>query len=297
MKILVIGSKGMLARDLIPILSKDHTCFGADLTDVDKTDITDIDSVARAVSGCSPDAVINCAAYTAVDLAETERDKAMLINGLGAQNVAVVCREKGVALCHIGTDYVFDGESKIPYTPFDNTNPINYYGVSKLAGEKYVRWACPDSCIVRTSWLYGRHGNNFVKTILKLASEREELRVVDDQFGNPTSAVSLSHGIKSIVESGRHGIYHFTDDTDCDVSWHRFAKEILRLSDIKIRLLPVTTAEFPRPAKRPKYSVLDLTATRLGFPFKPVRWEKALADYMAPGDLRAGDAGAGNLRV
>jgi dTDP-4-dehydrorhamnose reductase len=291
MRILVLGSKGMLGQDLIPVLSTDHTCFGADITDADKTDITDIDSVAKIVSECCPDVVINCAAYTAVDLAETERDKAMLINGFGAQNVAVVCRSRGIALCYIGTDYVFDGDSKIPYTPFDNTNPVNYYGVSKLAGEKYVRWACPDSYIVRTSWLYGRHGNNFVKTILKLASEREELRVVDDQFGNPTSTVSLCLGIKSIVESGRFGIYHFTDATDDDVSWHRFTTEILRLSDIKIRLVPVTTAEFPRPAKRPKYSVLDLSATRLAFPFKPVRWEKALADYLAAENSRAGGSG------
>ena len=291
MRILVLGSKGMLGQDLIPVLSNDHTCFGADVTDADKTDITDIDSVTRTVSVCRPDAVINCAAYTNVDLAETERDKAMSINGLGAQNVAIVCRQKGIALCHISTDYVFDGDAQIPYTPFDNTNPVNYYGLSKLAGEKYVRWVCPDASIVRTSWLYGRHGNNFVKTILKLASEREELRVVDDQTGNPTSAVTLARGIKSIVESGRCGIYHFTDETCGDISWYRFTEEILRLSNIKIRLLPVTTLEFPRPAKRPKYSVLDLTATRLAFPFKPVRWERALADYLAAENPIAGGGG------
>ncbi|MBF0318038.1 MAG: dTDP-4-dehydrorhamnose reductase [Nitrospirae bacterium] len=275
MRILVTGSEGMLASDLIPILAQDHYLYSVDRAELD---ITDAKRVFKAVDVYRPDVVINCAAYTAVDLAETELKLAMLVNGIGVQNLALACSACDVPLCHISTDYVFDGSKGTPYVPFDNTCPVNFYGESKLAGECYVRWLTGRFYIIRTSWLYGRRGNNFVKTMLRLSTQRDEVRVVNDQIGSPTSTVSLAWAIKVIIESGRYGIYHVTDQTDGRLSWYDFACEIMRLAGAGTRVIPITTAEYPTVAKRPVYSVLDLMASRLSVDYPIKGWDVALAE-------------------
>ncbi|MCG6551176.1 MAG: dTDP-4-dehydrorhamnose reductase [Candidatus Magnetominusculus sp. LBB02] len=277
MKILVVGAGGMLSTDIIPVLSTGHTCFGAT---VDEMDITSLELVRSVVNVHSPDIIINCAAYTNVDCAEKERDTAMLVNATGTQHLALVCAERDIPLCHVSTDYVFNGQNSVPYTPFDNTDPVNFYGFSKLAGEKYVKWLLRKFYIVRTSWLYGHYGKNFVKTILDLSGKMDTLRVVNDQKGSPTWTVSLSHGIKAIIESGKYGIYHVTDATDGRLSWYDFTVEILKLSGKNNKVIPVTTDEFPRPAKRPAYSVLDLSTLIYSTPFKIRQWDEALAEYL-----------------
>ncbi|MBF0337795.1 MAG: dTDP-4-dehydrorhamnose reductase [Nitrospirae bacterium] len=275
MRILVTGSEGMLAGDLIPILASDCDCYGESR---ETLDITDAERVFKAVEGYRPDVLINCAAYTAVDLAETQRQTAMLVNGIGVQNLALACNAYGVPLCHISTDYVFDGSKGAPYTPFDNTRPINFYGESKLAGECYVRWLTRQFYIIRASWLYGVRGNNFVKTMLRLSTQRDEVRVVSDQIGSPTSTVSLARAIKAIIRSGRYGVYHVTDQTDGRLSWYDFACEIMRLAGTGTRVVPITTAEYSTEARRPVYSVLDLEASRLSVDYPIKSWDVALTD-------------------
>lgn len=277
MKILVTGSKGMLAHDLIPILKETHEVIAFSREDLDTTLR---DRVSQIIKDTSPDLVINCAAYTNVDKAEKEREKAFLVNGISVQNLALVCHNKNIPLCHISTDYVFDGEKGRPYTPFDNTNPINTYGESKLAGEKYIQWLMNRFYIVRTSWLYGRGGNNFVSSILRIAKE-QPLRVVEDQIGSPTSTVSLSHAIRSLIHSGAYGIYHFTDETNGGISWYDFAKEIIRLSGYNTNVVPIKTDEFLRPAKRPRYTVLATWSFSAVTGRIPVNWKEALKDYLA----------------
>jgi dTDP-4-dehydrorhamnose reductase len=277
MKILVTGAKGMLGSDLIPLLGRYHKVISSSEDDLD---ITTRDSVFGVIDAASPDCVINCAAYTLVDKAEEERDKAFLVNGIGVQNIALACQNKNIILCHISTDYVFDGHKSGAYTPFDNTNPINVYGESKLAGEKYIQWIMDRFYIIRTSWLYGKAGNNFVDTMLRLAEEKTEIRVVKDQTGSPTSTVSLSNAVAKLISSGAFGIHHFTDKTDGGISWFDFAEEIIRAAGLKTRVIPVATAEFPRLAKRPQNSVLDTSL----FPMVTGRaardWKEALKDYL-----------------
>jgi len=278
MKVLVTGAKGMLAHDLIPILRERHEVIPVP---EEELDITKRASLYDAVERAIPDVIINCAAYTQVDKAEEEREKAFLVNGIGVQNLALVCQEKSIPLCHVSTDYVFDGTKATAYTPFDNTNPINIYGESKLAGEKYIQWIMNRFYIVRTSWLYGKHGNNFVSTILRLAQEKQELEVVQDQKGSPTWTISLSRGINKLIDSGAYGIYHFTDDTGGGISWYDFAKEILRLSGSRTVVLPSSTDRFPRPAKRPPNSVLDISLFSQVTGHKPTDWKEALREHLS----------------
>ncbi len=257
MRILVTGARGMLGTDLVCILEeKGHELFA---TDVEELDITKIDFLRKMIEDICPDTVINCAAYTDVDKAEEEVEKAFLVNGQGVQNLALVCKDLDIDLCHISTDYVFDGTKDGAYTPDDPPNPINTYGKSKLAGEKYIQEIMKKFYIIRSSWLYGKYGKNFVYKVLDLAKKQRELRVVDDQIGSPTWAVTLARMIMDIVETKKYGIYHVTDKTENGISWFEFAKEIMCLSGLKTDVIPITTEEFPLPAKRPKNSVLDLT--------------------------------------
>ncbi len=278
MKILITGSKGMLAHDLINVLAKEHEVVAPP---EEYLDITKRDNVYQAITEAAPDIVVNCAAYTKVDKAEEERDKAFLINGIGVQNLALSCAAKGTPLCHISTDYVFDGEGKKPYTPFDNTNPVSAYGESKLAGEKYIQWIMNDFYIIRTSWLYGAGGNNFVSTILRLAKERPEIRIVSDQTGSPTHTVSLSKAIERLIKSGAYGIYHVTDETEGGISWFDFAKEIVSISGLNTKVTPITTEQYPTPAKRPRYSVLDMTTTKLAADINPPSWKEELKRFLS----------------
>lgn len=277
MRIIVTGAKGMLAKTLIPVLSEEHDVIGLAR---ESLDITDKNSTDRIVKDLSPDIIINCAAYTKVDKAEEEREKAFLINGRGVQNLALICTDLNIPLCHISTDYVFDGKRNKPYTPFDNTNPVNTYGESKLAGEKYIEWIMSKFYIIRTSWLYGEGGNNFVYTILRLAKERKELRVVNDQIGSPTFTLSLSKAIKSLITTGDYGIYHYTDDSGGGISWFDFAEEILKISSLNVNVLPIKTEEFPLPAKRPSYSVLDTDMFSIVTGHRPLNWRDSLRSFL-----------------
>ena len=277
MKILVTGSKGMLAHDLIPVLGERHEVIAPPEIEFDVTQRASSYEFAKKTS---PHVIINCAAYTNVDKAEEERGKAFMVNGTGVQNLALICHEMDIPLCHISTDYVFDGTKPGSYTPFDTANPINVYGESKLAGEKYIEWIMNEFYIMRTSWLYGGHGSNFVATILRLAGERPELKVVDDQRGSPTSTVTLSLALRALVESGAYGIYHFTDETRGGISWFDFANEIIRISGYHTKAIPIPTSEFPRPAKRPMNSVLDTSVFSTVTGHAPVDWKEALKEHL-----------------
>ncbi len=277
MKILVTGSDGMLGQDLMSVLRENHEVIPFPK---ERLDITKIDNAHKALLETNPDLLINCAAYTNVDGAEEERYKAFSVNGIGVQNLALACEKIGIPICHISTDYVFDGTKRTPYTPFDNTNPINRYGESKLAGEKYIQWITNRFYIIRTSWLYGKGGKNFVSTIRRTLKEQSVVRVVHDQTGSPTSTVMLSQAIKNLIGTGAYGIYHFTDETDGGISWYDFARKVAEYTDSDTRIIPITTAEFPRPAKRPAYSVLDTGIYYMVTGKEPVGWKEPLKDYL-----------------
>lgn len=277
MKIAITGSKGMLAKTLVPVLSEEHNVFSFSKEDLD---ITNRVAVQRVIKDLSPDIIINCAAYTKVDKAEEEKEKAFLINGIGVQNLALICSDLSIPLCHISTDYVFDGTKNSPYTPFDSTNPINTYGESKRAGEQYIQWILNKFYIIRTSWLYGEGGTNFVYTILRLAKEKKELRVVSDQIGSPTSTSTLSEAIKRLIRTDAYGIYHFTDDSEGGISWFSFAKEILNIKSIKVDLLPIRTEDYPLPARRPPYSVLDTRIFSIITGYTPLNWKESLRNFL-----------------
>ena len=283
----------MLARDLISALKENNEIIPLSRQ---KMDITQKDAVIKNTKSNAPDIVINCAAYTKVDTAEEEREEAFHVNGIGVQNLAVACAEMQIPLCHISTDYVFDGRKNKPYTPFDAPNPLNVYGESKLAGEKYIQWLLNKFYIVRTGGLYGRGDNNFVLTILRLAKEqqtvnpvRKELsngvKVVTDQICSPTSTVNLSAGIKKLIESGSFGIYHIADDSGDGISWFNYAREIVSMAGIRADIIPVTSEEFPRPAKRPAYSVLDTEITRLAINYTPEKREVAIKKFLSTANL------------
>lgn len=282
MKILITGLESMLARDLIPVLKESNEVMPLSRQ---KMDITQKDAVIKNIKSSAPDIVINCAAYTKVDMAEEERGKASQVNGIGVQNLAIVCAEMQIPLCHISTDYVFDGRKNKPYTPFDAPNPLNVYGESKLAGEKYIQWIMNKFYIVRTSGLYGRGDNNFVMTILRLAKEQQTMKVVTDQICSPTYTVSLSAGIKKLIESGSFGIYHITDDSGDGISWFDYAREIVSTAGIRAEIIPVTSKEFPKPARRPAYSVLDTEITRLAINYTPEKREVALKKFLSTANL------------
>jgi len=278
MRILVTGAKGMLGRDLCSVLKRaSHQVVE---TDIEELDITDLPATASEVKRIAPGIVVNCAAYTQVDRAEEEADKAFLVNGIGVRNLGLACRDMKIPLCHISTDYVFKGEKKGPYLPSDPPDPVNMYGYTKLAGEKYLEWSGVKHFLIRTSWLYGKHGPNFVSTILRLAAEKDELRVVDDQMGSPTWTGTLSIVISEIIGTGSYGIYHVTDRTEGGISWFRFAQEIVRLAGLEARIRPVPTEAFPRPARRPRNSVLDLSDAEKVLGHALPGWKASLSRFL-----------------
>jgi len=285
--LLLAGASGQLGRELAELLEAGRCgpwtaparFAGARVVgvDVDTLDITDAGAVARALREIRPDAVINCAGMTDVDACETQRETAFRVNALGPMHLARACAENGAALLHMSTDYVFPGDAKVPYAEWDATGPRTVYGQSKLLGEAYVRAHCPRSFIVRTSWLYGRHGANFVKTIVKAAREKGELSVVDDQRGNPTNALDLAYHLLKILAGGAHGLYHVSGGGEC--TWYDFAREIVRLAGIPCALRPCATADYPRPAPRPAYSALDRLALRCTVGDEMRDWREALASF------------------
>lgn len=256
MRVLVIGHNGQLGSALMPVLQRNRSfaVLGIDYPDID---IADEHSVDLVFGGFDPDFVINCAAYTAVDAAETDEDRAMAINGLGPRHIASECRKAGAWLVHVSTDYVFDGSATSPYAEDAQPSPASAYGRTKLAGDLAVQELLPQShYLVRTAWLYGQQGTNFVRTMLRLERERDTVSVVTDQVGQPTYAGDLAEQIVLLMD--RHpqpGTYHATNRGE--VSWFGFTREIFRLAGADPdRVLPTTSAEFVRPAPRPAYSVL-----------------------------------------
>jgi dTDP-4-dehydrorhamnose reductase len=294
MVVLVTGAGGQLGQSIQFIAANYPTiqfifCSSSDL------DITNKDTCEQVFSQSKPDFCINAAAYTAVDKAESEPKKAHLINAVGAQNLAEVCKDFGTTLLHISTDFVFDGTSNglsvtNGYTEEDATNPQSVYGQTKLDGEKAIQAILDRYFIIRTSWVYSQFGNNFMKTILRLAKERSSLSIVGDQIGTPTNAVDLAEAILKIIlfsslsfGEGRgeaFGIYHFSNEGEC--SWYDFAKKIVERNNINIDLQPIPTSSYPTPAQRPKYSVLDKSKIKKTFGIEIKTWKESLKTVIFP---------------
>lgn len=288
MNILLVGAKGQLGKEISACFSRGYTEIGTpDVlklknfvreTDVDETDISDLDAVRRIMKETDFDAVINCAAYTNVNKCETDRETAFLANSVGPRNLAMVCEECGAKLVHVSTDYVFSGAGAVPYVEWDVCAPASVYGKTKYLGEEYVKSFSTKYFIVRTSWLYGYYGNNFVKTMIKINRENGGSKVVADQRGNPTNAADLAHHILKLLTTEEYGIYHGTGTGEC--SWFDFASKIVELAGIDATVSPCTTDEYPTPAKRPAYSSLDNMMFRatVGDEFRP--WQTALECFM-----------------
>ena len=276
-KILVTGANGQLGQCLQKISSQFEE-FEFIFTDSETLDITNKEEVNDFFWQNAPDFCINAAAYTAVDLAETDIEKAFLVNADGTENLAEACAENNAQFIHVSTDYVFDGENNLAYTEEDFTNPLGVYGASKLAGDELALEVNPCSVILRTSWVYSEFGKNFVKTMLSLFATKEELSIVADQFGQPTNANDLAEAIMKIIKSGKitPGIFNFSNLRR--ISWFDFAEKIAELSEAKIKLNAIETSQYPTPAKRPKNSVLDLDkiSKTYAVPLKP--WEESLED-------------------
>lgn len=276
MKVIVTGAGGQLGTDVAAIFRYK----GHDVIDLDrsKLDIANQQACNDIVSASQPDVIVHCAAYTAVDAAESEEDQAYLVNAVGSRNIAVAAEKTGAKVCYISTDYVFDGNSTVPYREYDNTNPQTIYGKSKRAGEQLVQTLCSRYFIVRTSWVYGKNGNNFVKTMLKLGREKPSLQVVHDQIGSPTYTVDLATFLLELVATEKYGVYHASNTGNC--SWYEFAKAIFEEAGMETEVRPCTTAEFPRPAPRPKNSVLDHGSIRTNG-FEDLRqWRDALKEFI-----------------
>ena len=275
--ILITGSKGQVGSELVVLCREKNIPFVA--YNSQQLDITDSDRVFAEIKKQQPTAVINAAAYTAVDNAESELSKAYAVNKEGAKNLAIACEELNVVLVHISTDYVFDGEKDGPYLDTDKTNPVSVYGASKLAGEREIVEFCSKYFIVRVSWVFGQYGNNFVKTMLGLAKNHTELKVVDDQFGAPTSADQIAEKLVTLVTSAsiNYGTYHL--ESNPGVTWYEFANKIFQYAyEAKIiknipRVHPVDSAQYPTPVMRPKNSKLASTSQ---FDLGSIDWEKGL---------------------
>ena len=284
MRIALIGARGQLGTALQSTLT-------GDVVPLDRTriDIGDPESVTSCLSEIEPDVVINAAAYNFVDRAETDTDDAHRVNTLGPKLLAEYCESHGAAIVHVSTDYVFSGvtgnakETRCtPYTERDSPDPLSVYGASKLAGEQQVRSICPRHFVLRTCGLYGTATTpgkgNFVKTMLRLANERDEIRVVDDQRCTPTSTADLAEWIANLLRTDAYGLYHATNSGDC--TWCEFAREIFRIAESPVSVVPITSAEFAAAAERSSYAVLDCTKlqTVLETTFRP--WQQALAAYV-----------------
>lgn len=274
-KVLITGANGQLGKELVDLFTeKGFEVYGFGR---DKMDITNQAQVEEIVRSVKPNIVLHSAAHTKVDLAESEPEQAFLINAYGTRNVAVAAESVGAKLVYVSTDYVFDGTKDEPYNEFSPTSPLGVYGKSKLAGEQFVRDLHSKFFIVRTSWVYGKHGNNFVKTMLKLGKEKEELSVVADQIGCPTYTLDLANSILELVDTQKYGVYHISNSGSC--SWYEFAQAIFEESNINIKVTACSTFEFQSGALRPPYSVLEHMSLKLNG-FNALRdWRKGLRDF------------------
>lgn len=280
MKILVTGANGQLGTELKKILEATMPSV-AIYTDVDELDLTNAKAVESFVVNNDISHIVNCAAYTAVDRAEEEKSLCAQINIDAVKNLALAADANGAKVIHISTDYVFDGTNHRPYRESDKVNPISQYGTTKRKGETVLLALSPEAIIIRTAWLYSAHGNNFVKTMLRLAEKNDEIKVVCDQIGTPTYARDLAAAIVTVLRSHQWipGIYHFTDEGAA--SWYDFAKAIFRLAGMQVKVKPILTEDYPTPASRPAYSILDRSLIKATYGVTIPHWEEALADCMA----------------
>jgi dTDP-4-dehydrorhamnose reductase len=274
-KILVTGSNGQLGKEL-KHLEAVNPLFDFIFLSREDLPIHHFELVRNYFKGYKPTYLINCAAYTAVDRAETEKDLAFQVNGEAVGILAAVCKEYETKFLHISTDYVFDGTEKVPYKEDAHVNPQSVYGVSKLTGEKEALYFNPDTIIIRTSWVYSAYGKNFVKTMLRLMAEKDSLNIVNDQWGSPTYAADLADAIMQIINSGKWepGIYHFSNDGI--ISWYDFAVAIKEMTGLPCNLNPITTYQYPTPARRPAYSVLDKTKIQETYDIRLKNWKESL---------------------
>ena len=282
-KILLIGSRGQLGRDIQRCAANNFSQFSLQCVDVDELDITQAETTLRFCQQHQPAFIINCAAYTAVDKAEDEPEKAYDINVTGVSNLTSAAAAVNAYLIHISTDYVFDGRSNKPYTEGDATNPLSVYGKTKLAGEQ-AALSYERSLVIRTAWLYAIEGNNFVNTMLRLGNERSSINVVNDQYGSPTYAYDLAEAIlfviKQVTENAanfRKGIFHYTNDGA--VSWFEFARKVMEFAQLSCNVLPVASTEYPTKAPRPSYSVLSKKKIEQTYHLTIPSWENGLQRY------------------
>ena len=283
MVIVVTGAAGQLGQSLQHVAHK-FTDIEWVFCDSATLDITDASSIQELFLQKKPNYCINAAAYTAVDKAESEPEKAYLINATGPENLAKICAEFGTTLIHISTDFVFDGTQTTPYVETDSTAPLGVYGASKLAGELAIQQHGNAYYIIRTSWVYSPFGNNFMKTMLRLAAERDSLSIVNDQIGTPTNALDLAAVIIELIQKDSamevhpFGIYHYSNEGQC--SWYDFAKAIFEKNSITITVLPITTDQFPTPARRPAYSILSKSKIKKVFNIQITDWQTALNKFI-----------------
>lgn len=283
-RIMITGAGGQLGLALYKLL-KDRPELELLRTDavessdgsIKALDITEEKDVKAYIEQNTPDIIINCAAMTAVDLCETEEDKAFRINALGPKNLAVEAEKSGAKLIHISTDYVFDGQSTEPYTEDSSPNPISAYGRTKQAGDEFVLKNCNKSFILRTAWVYGE-GKNFVKTMLRLAESHNRIRVVNDQYGTPTSAMELARAIIFLMDTDSYGIYHAT--CEGSTNWYEFALTIFKEAGKNVEVEAIPSSEYPTPAKRPKFSILDNKALRERHGYYMKEWREAFSEFM-----------------
>lgn len=276
MRILVTGTKGQLGHDVMKELEKrGHVGIGVDIEEMDITDAAQVESVIRA---SDVEAVIHCAAYTAVDAAEEAEELCREINARGTEYIAKVCKELDLKMIYISTDYVFDGEGTRPWEPDDERNPLNVYGQTKYEGELAVEQNLEKYFIVRIAWVFGVNGKNFIRTMLKLAENNQEIRVVNDQTGSPTYTYDLARLLVDMVETEKYGRYHATNEGLC--TWYEFACEIFRQAGKDVKVIPVSSGEFPAKAKRPHNSRMEKRKLREnGFEPLPA-WQDALSRYL-----------------
>lgn len=289
MRILVTGGKGQLGTQIHSIINRGESELGkineaylsaeVKYVDSDELDITELKDIIDFTEEFKPTIIINCAAYTNVDKCESDMDNAFKVNALGSRNLAVAAENIGAKLIHVSTDYVFNGEGNIPFKEYDLPQPVSVYGKTKFLGEQYVRENCSKYFIVRTAWLYGKYGKNFVYTIMNAAKERGHLDVVDDQRGNPTNAEDLAYHILKLALTEEYGIYHCTGTGEC--SWYDFACKIVEYAGIECTVDAVTSDKINRPAKRPAFSSLDNMMLYCTVGDEMRQWEEALKSFIS----------------
>ena len=285
-KILVIGKNGQLGKSIHRLVVNTRQADDFIFVDREGMDLSKNESITNYFNGKKFDIIINCAAYTAVDKAEEEVELANQINHLAVRQLAQIAKKQRAKLIHISTDYVFDGESDKPYTETDAVNPVNVYGKTKLAGEKEVQKVMPtNAIIIRTSWVYSEYGNNFVKTMLRLGKERNELNVVSDQIGSPTYAIDLASAILEIIKKKEFResdqatkIYHYSNEGE--ISWYEFTKEIFKIAKIDCKVSPIITQQYPTPAQRPRNTLMNKEKIVRTFSMDTSSWKESLNTYM-----------------